>query len=189
MISLGITGGIGSGKSVVADIFRSLAYPVFDCDKVAKNLYDEDAELKAELIQLLGQRLYDTPSSKLDRKALASIIFSSQESLKQINALVHPAVQRAFLSWQKEQKDRGFQLCCLESAILLQGGLKRLLDKIILVKADDDLRLERATLRDGVRQEQIRQRMACQMPQSRMEQEVDFVINNFRVFSRVFVSL
>ncbi len=178
MLCIGITGGIGSGKTVISDILRALGYSVFDCDKEAKKLYDDDEELKSEVIRLFGKELYQNPTGKLDRKALSELIFSSGESRKQINALVHPAVRRAFKAWAERQKLRGCQLCFLESAILFQSDLREMLDKTLLVEADDALRLKRASQRDGVDEALIRQRMACQMPQNEMKKQADYIINN-----------
>ncbi len=178
MISVGITGGIGSGKTLVSQIFRALDYPVFDCDREAKRLYDTDQSLKEDLIKLFGQGLYNTPSGQIDRKKLATIIFSSDTALKEVNALVHPAVRRAFISWKDLQMERGHKLCFLESAILFNSNLPSLLDKTLLVCADEAIRLERAMQRDGVGEELIRERMACQMPQREMELLADILIDN-----------
>ncbi len=178
IIRVGITGGIGSGKSHLANVFRALGYPVFDCDKEAKALYDTDKQLKAELIALFGEKLYQTEDGLLDRKALGSIIFSSDKALEKVNALVHPAVRQAFSLWSKEQKKRGHKLCFLESAILFNSNLSNLLDKTLLVAANETTRLERAMQRDKVKAELIRQRMSKQMSQEKMKTLADIVINN-----------
>ncbi len=178
MTCVGITGGIGSGKTLISDILRALGFPVFDCDKEAKRLYDEDEELKGEVIRYFGAEVYETPTGKLDRKLLAERIFSSDEARGQINALVHPAVRRAFKLWVEQQKIKGHQLCFLESAILFQSGLAEMLDKTLLVEADDALRLKRASQRDGVDEALIRERMACQMPQAEQKKRADYIINN-----------
>ncbi len=178
MLSIGITGGIGSGKTHISNIFRALGYPVFDCDREAKALYDSDAELKSELIALFGKELYDTKDGRLDRKRLGAIIFSSDKALKEVNALVHPAVRRAFKLWQDGQRERGYKLCFLESAILFNSNLSSLLDKTLLVCADESTRLQRAMSRDGVSAELIRQRMAKQLSQDEMTNLTDSLINN-----------
>ncbi len=178
MLSVGITGGIGSGKTHISNVFRALGYPVFDCDREAKALYDSDAELKTKLIALFGKELYDTEDGKLDRKCLGAIIFSSNKALQEVNALVHPAVRRAFIDWKGRQKERGHKLCFLESAILFNSNLSSLLDKTLLVCADESIRLQRAMVRDGASAELIRQRMAKQLSQDEMRNLADTLINN-----------
>ncbi len=178
MLSVGITGGIGSGKSYVAEVLRALSYPVFDCDREAKLLYDNDEVLKQEVVRLFGEELYQTEDGTLDRKRLGTIIFSSEEALKAVNALVHPAVRRAFKHFQERHRALGAKLCFLESAILFNSDLDKMLDKVLLVDADDETRLGRAMQRDNASLEQIKERMACQMSQEEMLNRSNFVINN-----------
>ncbi len=178
MLSIGITGGIGSGKTLVSNIFKALGYPVFDCDREAKALYDTDVELKDAMLDLFGAELYDTSSALLNRKRLGEIIFSSEKALQEVNALVHPAVRRAFKAWKEKQEKLGHKLCFLESAILFNSNLSSLLDKTLLVCADEDVRLKRAMLRDNVDAELIRKRMAYQMSQNEMLVWADILIHN-----------
>ncbi len=178
MLSIGITGGIGSGKTHISAIFKALGYPIFDCDREAKALYDTDAELKAKLIALFGKELYETEDGRLDRQLLGNIIFSSDKALKEVNALVHPAVRRAFVLWRSKQEELGHKLCFLESAILFDSKLSSLLDRNILVYADETARLRRAMARDGVSATLIRQRMAKQMSQEEMKTLADITIYN-----------
>ena len=169
ILTLGITGGIGSGKSYVARLLAVRGIPVYDTDSRA--LYDEDSTLREELIKLFGDRLYATADGGLDRRALAEIIFSDRAQLEQINTLVHPAVRRDFLRWRKALITEGFNLCAIESALLLDAGLDAYADRSIAVVASDDLRLARAMKRDGVQQ-------AHQLPQQEMIRRCDYTIYN-----------
>ena len=124
ILTLGITGGIGSGKSYVASLLSERGIPVYDTDSRAKALYDEDSTLRQELIQLFGSQLYRTADGRLDRQALAKIIFGDREALAKVNALVHPAVRRDFLHWREGLLTEDMRLCALESALLLDAGLE-----------------------------------------------------------------
>ena len=178
ILTLGLTGGIGSGKSYVAVLLTARGIPVYDSDARAKALYDEDPVLRQALIEHFSPTLYKTKEGKLDRKALAQIIFSDQEKLKQINALVHPAVRRDFVHWRSECIRRGLGCCALESALLLDAGLSDYVDRSIAVLANDTLRLERAMRRDGADASAIQARMRNQMSQEEMQQRCDYVIYN-----------
>ena len=179
ILTLGITGGIGSGKSYVARLLAERGIPVYDTDSRAKALYDEDSTLREELIKRFGDRLYATADGRLDRSVLAEIIFSDRAQLERINTLVHPAVRRDFLRWRKALITEGFGLCAIESALLLDAGLDAYADRSIAVVASDDLRLERAMKRDGVQQEAIRARMAHQLPQQEMIRRCDYTMRLF----------
>lgn len=174
--TLGITGGIGSGKSYIAQLLASRGIPVYDTDSRAKQLYDRDAELKEAMIALCGADIY--PSGMLDRKALSSLIFTDRSLLERVNALVHPAVRRDFCLWRLSLASSGERTCALESALLLDAGLDAYVDGVLVVLADDALRLERAMLRDGVTEEAVRGRMRHQMPQDEMARRGDFLIYN-----------
>ncbi len=178
MIAIGITGGIGSGKSVVASILKSYGYPVFDCDRVAKELYDTDAELKAELISTFGEGLYQTPDTKLNRQALAQIIFNDAEALTQINNLVHPRVRALFEVWRAMMSERGYGICFIESAILLQAGLDKMLSAVVMVDAPEELRVVRVMRRDGAEASAVKQRINKQISSEDLIRSVNFVIEN-----------
>ncbi len=179
MTCVGITGGIGSGKSLVSTIFRAYGYAVYDSDYEAKQIYERDEELKAQLIAEWGCELYNTADGRLNRKRLAEIIFSSDEARARVNQLVHPAVARHFLQW-REALALENKLCFVESAILLQCELQELVDAILLVSAEENLRLERAVQRDKVSVEAIKQRIRSQLSDEEMRKKADFVIFNDR---------
>ena len=175
--TLGVTGGIGSGKSYIARLLEERGIPVYDTDSRAKALYDTDGELREAMIALFGARIY-APSGLLDRKALASLIFVDRSLLEQVNALVHPAVRRDFVAWREGLSAEGKRLCALESALLLDAGLDTYTDGVLAVLADDTLRLQRAMMRDGVGEEAVRARMQHQMSQVELAQRADFLIYN-----------
>ena len=175
--TLGVTGGIGSGKSYIARLLEERGIPVYDTDSRAKALYDTDGELREAMIALCGAGIY-APSGLLDRKALASLIFADRSLLEQVNALVHPAVRRDFVAWREGLSAEGKRLCALESALLLDAGLDAYTDGVLAVLADDRLRLQRAMMRDGVGEEAVRARMQHQMSQVELAQRADFLIYN-----------
>lgn len=179
MTVLGITGGIGSGKSIVSQVLRHLGIAVYDCDSRAKELYDEDQELRGAMTLLCGERLYETESKRLDRAYLASLIFGDKDLLSRVNALVHPAVRRDIDSWKERKRAEGHRLVALESAILLQSeGLRERVDSVAVVCAPEELRLARAINRDHATEGAIRQRMAAQLSEKELVAQADFVLHN-----------
>ncbi len=179
MRTLGLTGGIGSGKSVLARILVVLGIPVYDCDQRAKALYDEDEELRQAMLGLFGQRLYATEDGRLDRAYLAERIFGERSLLESVNALVHPAVRADIDRWKAEQAAEGHRLVAIESAILLASeGLRERVDAVVLVSAPLELRVARAVRRDGSSEEAVRQRIAVQMSEEEMRQRSDYVLYN-----------
>ncbi|MEN8118112.1 MAG: dephospho-CoA kinase [Bacteroidota bacterium] len=157
-ISVGVTGGIGSGKSTVCRIFKILGVPVFEADAVAKQLINSNAEIKSGLINLFGEDIY-TKSGMVDRKKLAAIIFNDDLQLEKVNKLIHPVVRSEFQTWKNVQKT---QYVIHEAAILFESGFYKMMNFTILVTAPEQLRIERVTTRDGSDAEQVKERMAKQ---------------------------
>ena len=179
MITIGITGGIGSGKSYICKVFSQMGIPIYDCDNRAKSLYDKDLGLKREMINLLGKRIYDTPTGTIDKRYLSEIIFSDKEMLKRVNALVHPAVQQDIDYWKREQEAKGYAIVVLESAILLNSSnLMQRIDKCLVVSAPLSTRLKRATERDLCEPEIIQKRINAQLNDSEMCKKADYIIYN-----------
>lgn len=170
---IGITGGIGSGKSVVAEIVRTLGYPVYDSDERAKTLMQTHQEIRKQLIALLGEEVYT--ESGLNRIFLAERIFQNPNTREKVNAIVHPVVRADFANWANDQKTA---LVFQESALLFETGGYRLLDATILVTADEALRIQRVMQRDGASREQITARMSAQLPDNEKAQQADFVVSN-----------
>ncbi len=157
-ITVGITGGIGSGKSTVCKIFKLLGVPVFEADSVAKELINSNKETKQELVRLFGQGIY-MANGGVDRKKLADIIFNDEIKLARVNAVVHPAVRKAFKKWAKQQNTL---YVIHEAAILLESGFYEMMDFTILVSAPENERIERVIKRDGISEKLIRKRMEKQ---------------------------
>jgi dephospho-CoA kinase len=177
-LEIGITGGIGSGKSTVARIFASLGYRVYLADDRAKALYDENDALKAAIIALMGNEVYDD-AGKLRRQAMAARIFSDSGLLKQVNAIVHPMVAIDFEEWRaKTPSDYKKSLVFKEAAILFEAGSNTQLDGVIMVYAPKQLRLSRVGARDHVEAQAVLARMAAQWPDSAKIDRSDFVIYN-----------
>lgn len=175
---IGLTGGIGSGKSTVARAMMALGYQVYFADERAKSLYDEDLELMSKVKALVGHDVYDK-NEKLIRPKLAERIFADQQLLSQINGLVHPAVGQDFRRWMAELPsvyDKKFIL--KEAAILYEAGSYKTCHGVLAVYAPISLRLARVGKRDNADQGQVRSRMAHQWPDAKKLLRSDFVIYN-----------
>ena len=174
MLKIGITGGIGTGKTTVCRVFESLGVPIFDADSTAKSIMNTDSDLIRGIKESFGEQAY-LASGKLDRKYLSERIFNDQDALTTLNALVHPAAIQAFVDWALQQ-DTPYVM--KEAAILFESGSFRNCDFTILVTADEPLRIARVMNRDAVDEQSVRQRMSKQMPEEEKMKLADFVINN-----------
>lgn len=172
---VGITGGIGSGKSTVCRVFKLLGVPVFEADLAAKKLYDTNEELKHGLIRLFGEKIY-TPDGRLDRKKLASVIFNNDLHLARVNELVHPIVRNEFSKWLENYKSSPYVIH--EAAILFESGFYKMMDFSILVSAPEEQRLERVIARDGATKEMVKKRMEKQWPDEKKQKLADRVLIN-----------
>lgn len=175
MYHLGITGGIGSGKTTVCKIFETLGIPIYYADERAKYLMSHDPELIAGITELFGKEAYLEPHV-LNRTQIAKIAFNDKEKLNQLNALVHPAVGRDGLAWQTAQQNVPYTL--KEAALLYESGSYRSLDKIIVVTAPLELRIQRVMARDEAKRAEVEARIAKQMPEEEKVKLADFVIYN-----------
>jgi dephospho-CoA kinase len=162
MLKVGLTGGIGSGKSIVCKVFSLLGIPVYQADIAAKKLYDTDTNLRDKLKLLFGEHLYNVDGI-LDRQKLASIIFSNKESLEQINRLVHPAVKRNFLEYVSQLPETT-PYVIHEAAILYEAKTENIFDTIINVWAPEDIRIKRILSREITTEKDVKQRIAAQWP-------------------------
>lgn len=174
MIKLGLTGGIGSGKSTVAKVFESLGVPVFYADDEAKKFLFHK-EVKSKLQALYGSRVLDE-RGEVDKPTLASIVFTDEQELAKLNALIHPLLEQEFLSWAESK--RGSQYIVKEAAILFEAGFDKSVDKILSVSAPLEQRIERVIKRDGVNRQQVLDRISKQWTDEQREAKSDFVINN-----------
>jgi len=173
---IGITGGIGAGKSLVCTLFELLGIPNYPADARAKYLQTHDHELKSNILKLFGEEAY-LPGNRLNRAFISKAVFSNTEKLQQLNQLVHPAVAKDFEKWCQQYAEKPFVL--KEAALLFESGSYKQLDATILVHAPETLRLERTLLRDEHRnEEEVRNIMANQMDEKEKLQLADYVIYN-----------
>lgn len=171
---IGLTGGIGSGKSTIARIAEILGVPVFDADREALALYEQDESLLAEVKQRFGDAVIQ-PDGRLNRQALASIVFNDAQALRQLNALVHPRVAKKFETWKNRQ---GSRMVIREAAILFESGSAADCDAVIVVTAPEALRIARVQKRSGLSEAEVRARMNRQWPEAQLVERADAVIVN-----------
>lgn len=174
-MKIGITGGIGSGKTTVCKIFETLGIPIYYADDEAKRLMIENGALKKGIIGLFGTNAY-LADGQLNRAHIAGIAFNDANVLKALNALVHPAVQKDADEWAAAQTDAPYSL--REAALIFEGGGYKLLDKVITVFAPKELRINRVMARDKVDRTAVEARMNKQMPDEEKVKLADFVIVN-----------
>mgnify|MGYP001176809460 CR=1 FL=1 len=176
MIVLGITGGIGSGKSTVSKILSVLGVPVYIADDESKKLTDSSPIIREKLTALLGDDLYI--DNKLNKAKLASIIFSDQKKLEQVNAIIHPEVQNHFLKWVENQRNKQHNIAACETAILFESGFDRFTDKSVTIYSPLEIRIDRITRRDNCTREKAQERINSQMPDEKKVELSDFIIVN-----------
>lgn len=172
-MKVGITGGIGSGKSTVCRLFAQRGIAVYDSDREAKRLMTENAALREGIATLFGADSY--VDGALNRPYLASRVFTDAEALAALDALVHPVVAADFASWAERQTG---PYVVLESAILFEAGLERAVDRTVAVLAPLELRLERTCRRDGCDREAVRRRMAAQLDDDTLRERADCCVVN-----------
>jgi len=173
MIKIGVTGGIGSGKSTVCRMFGELGAAVYDTDANAKRLMNENADIRRRLIDIFGEKVY--ANGELDRIFLASAVFGDAEKLAALNAVVHPAVREDFHRWCCGRNE---DYVLLESAILFEAGFETEVDRTLAVVAPRNLRIERVCRRSGLTPEQIEARMSHQMSDDELRDRADYTIVN-----------
>lgn len=174
MIKVGLTGGIGSGKTIIGKLFEVNNYPVFHADIVAKNILNSDVLIKQKMLELFGADIY-LPDHTIDRKKLAALIFNDENLLKAVEAMVHPAVQRNFEEWSNRQNS-SFSL--YEAAILFESGQHKNMNFNILVIADEKIRINRVMQRDNCTEPQVLERIAKQWTDDKKQELADFIIHN-----------
>lgn len=170
---VGLTGGIGSGKSTVAEIFTQLGVPVYDADTKAKQLLDTDKELHQKLVQLLGDEV--STAGKINRQVMAAKIFADKSLLQKVNGLVHPAVGRHFKQWYAAQN---VPYVLREAAILFESGSYKDCAFVITVFAPEEVRIARVMERNGIDEDEVKARMQHQWPEEEKLKRADFVLYN-----------
>lgn len=177
MIQIGITGGIGTGKSTVCKIFEVLKIPIYYADDRAKWLMEHHDRLKTSLSEAFGAEVY-TPEGRLNRGYLSKIVFQNAEKLAVLNGIVHPIVFEDGLEWAQMQMDKNIPYTLKEAALLFESGSYKWLDKIIVVTAPLELRIDRVVQRDKISRAEVLDRVARQMPEEEKLARADFVIHN-----------
>jgi len=174
MLKIGLTGGIGSGKSYVSRIFKTLGIPVYDSDQEAKRLMMENEELVLGIKDIFGAKAYS--GEHLNRTYISEQVFNDKQLLSSLNSIVHPAVHEDFMNWSEQQDDKPYLI--KEAAILFETGGYKLLDHTILIVADEQTRINRVVERDKVSEESVRDRINNQMSDEEKIKYADFIINN-----------
>ncbi|MFS4457060.1 dephospho-CoA kinase [Maribacter sp. 2304DJ31-5] len=173
---VGLTGGMGSGKSTVGRFFKNLGVPVYDSDSEAKRLMVSSEKIKKAIIELLGEGAYS--GENLEREYIAQRIFRDKELLKKLNGIVHPAVREDFLKWVEEQ-DHPYVI--QETALLFENGMRGFYDKIVLVTAPKEIRIKRILNRDKTTRSEVLARLKNQMDDFGKISFSDFRIENIEL--------
>lgn len=171
-IQVGLTGGIGSGKTTIAKIFSTLDVPVYNSDIRAKAML-KTKPVKEELINCFGDKILSDKS--IDNKKLAKIVFNNKQKLEQLNAIIHPKVLVDYQNWLKTQTSK---YIIKESALLIETGLYKKMDKVILVVADFNQRINRVVKRDNVTPKEVKARIHAQLSDEEKYYNADFIITN-----------
>ena len=173
---IGLTGGIGSGKSTVAEVFMTLGIPVYESDARAKLIMADNSGIRQQIIDLLGLEAYQ--HDELNRSWIASQVFSDRDKLEKLNAIVHPAVYEDLKVWASEESQSGAPYVIQESAILFEENLTSRLKAIILVVADVETRIDRVMDRDQITREKVEERMMHQWTDEIKIPLSDYIIFN-----------
>ena len=173
-MQIGLTGGIGSGKSTVAKVFELLHVPVYFADNRSKYILQNNSLVKEKLREYWGEIIFDS-AGNIDTKALAEIVFKNEAELQKLNALLHPLVADDYNKWLSLQN---CAFVIKEAAILVESGSYKTCDKIIVVSVPEALAIKRVKSRDNVSEEQVKARMSKQMPNDEKIKYADFVIEN-----------
>ena len=172
MISIAITGGIGSGKSYISNILQEYGIPIYNTDDEAKRLMVSDEGIRRDLVALLGEEVY--VEGTLNKSLLASYLFADAEKAARINGIVHPRVKLDFCRWLEQHADK--EIVGMECAILFEAGFDDAVDSVVMVYAPENLRVERAVKRDHATEAQIRARIAAQLDDEEKRKRADYVI-------------
>jgi dephospho-CoA kinase len=176
-LTIGLTGGIASGKSTVTKMIRELGIPVIDADQVARDVVKVGEEAYTQIVATFGQDILQT-NGEIDRAKLGAIVFHNEQERKKLNAIVHPAVRRRMMAEKEEYVQSGAKTIVLDIPLLFESELTHLIDKVIVVYVDDEVQLERLMKRNGFSKEEALARIRSQMPLHEKVKKADAVINN-----------
>ena len=174
MLKIGITGGIGSGKSTVCKIFRSLKVPIYHADLRAKDLIHQNKKIRENIIAEFGTNSF--VKGVYNTEFISDVVFQNREKLQKLNSIIHPSVIRDFIEWSSSFSN--FKYVLQEAAILFESGADKDLDYVIVVDSPLDLRIERLAIRDGISEESVKKRMKTQWPAEKIRQLADWIIDN-----------
>ena len=174
MMRVGVTGGIGSGKSTVCELFAQQGVAVYDCDSEAKRLMAEDEAVRSAIVEAFGEEAY--AGGELNRQFLAEKVFGSEEQLSKLNAIVHPAVREDFARWCADHSSEAYVM--MESAILFDAGFESEVDLTLAVLAPRELRVMRVCNRNGMTPEQVEQRIAHPMSDDELHARANYTMVN-----------
>jgi dephospho-CoA kinase len=176
-LTIGLTGGIASGKSTVTGMIRELGIPVIDADQVARDVVKVGEEAYAQIVATFGRDILQA-NGEIDRAKLGAIVFHSEQERKKLNAIVHPAVRRRMMAEKEAYVQNGAKTIVLDIPLLFESELTHFIDKVIVVYVDDDVQLERLMKRNGFSKEEALARIRSQMPLREKVKKADAVINN-----------
>lgn len=174
-MKIGITGGIGSGKSYVSEVIKNAEYLVLNADNIAKQIMVEDESVRELIVSIFGNDAYT--NEKLNRSYIASKAFSSVENLRMLNSIVHPPMVYTINKLMNAELEKS-KMVFVEAALVYEAEIDKILDYVILVTADEEVRISRIKTRDGLSEEQIKDRIHFQMPENEKENLADFTIKN-----------
>ena len=176
MYKLGITGGIGAGKSTASEFFRKKGAFIFDADSEAKNLLTNNSNLSQRIIATFGSQV--TTKKQLDLKRLSALVFSSRSLQNKLNNIVWPEVSSVMIDAAEKAENNGITLFIVDAALLIEAGFNDFFNSILLITADKSMRLNRILLRKNIPENQIEKRMALQMPESEKQKQAQTTIKN-----------
>ena len=174
---IAITGGIGSGKSVVAHLVQIMGYQVYDCDSRAKALMTSNEEVRSLLTKAFGRETYLDDGS-LNRRHLSAMAFGNAETLVRLNAIVHPATARDMMQWAETLAGKGADMAFIETALLRTASLDKLVDEVWHVTAPTDIRIKRVMARSGMTSQQVRDRIASQTIEEETAPDENVIVND-----------
>ncbi len=177
LITIGVTGGIGSGKTEVCRIFETLGVPMLSADTIAKEISNYDPRVRQLLVELLGTQAY-TSDGVLDRAYVASRFFSNKNIQRKVNAIIHPRVEEEIKRRFSTMEREGTRIGIVEAALIYEAGLDRLLDAVVVVDASEEIKIDRIVKRDGSSRTSVLDRMKAQMDPSAKLKRADYIIHN-----------
>ena len=177
MLVVGLTGGIGTGKSEVTRALAGLGASIIDADRVGHEAYRPHQGIWQEVVQAFGEGILQ-PDGEVDRKALGAIVFSQPDARAKLNGIMHPWMAKEIERQIDQMRHDGVEVVVLEAALLIEAGWQRLVDEVWVTTADEDEAMRRVSRRSGLTEEQVRGRMATQMPVSQKIEQADVVIDN-----------